>query len=140
MEIVNHEYIPLTLSWRVISLTSCILSFVPVSRNIYLRFSRNSEAFALEFLEKHKEMFPRYYMHSDVCSRFNSTLLCVTRHLQKSIKTCFMFALKEFIRENAGQMVVYNTLNFPINVFSRKTDEPCNYHGKSSFTMENMVP
>ena len=33
---------------------------------MFLRFSRNSEALASEFLENLENMFPQYHMHSDV--------------------------------------------------------------------------
>ena len=37
--------------------------------NLSINF-RNSEIFAIEYLEKFKEMLPRYYMHSDMSIQF----------------------------------------------------------------------
>ena len=45
---------------------SCYSLFYLKQGNISSWFSRNSEADASELLENWKEMFPRYYMHSDV--------------------------------------------------------------------------
>ena len=39
-------------------------------RNISSRFSSSSEAIASELLENIEEMFPRYYMKSDMFSMF----------------------------------------------------------------------
>ena len=44
-----------------------------LSVNISSRVSRNSEAFASKFLETLEEMFPLYYMHSDVLCMLKST-------------------------------------------------------------------
>ena len=56
--------------------------------NISLRFSNNSEDSASELLEI-IEMFPWYYMDSDVISRFKSpTLVCV-----QGLMTCRMIKL-----------------------------------------------
>ena len=45
------------------------------------RFSSNSEAKASKLIENLEEMFLRYYMDSDIISRFKSSTMpyCVTR-------------------------------------------------------------
>ena len=39
---------------------------LPMQKNISSAFSRNSKSNVLEFPENLEEIFPRYYMHSDV--------------------------------------------------------------------------
>ena len=45
-------------------------------KNISPRFSKNSEADASEFLENLKDMYPGYYMPSDVCDRLTIVNHC----------------------------------------------------------------
>ena len=58
--------------------------------NISFRFCGNSEAFTSELLEVLEEMFPQYYMNSDIISWFKSstTHLCVTRRHESKLSVC----------------------------------------------------
>ena len=52
------------------------LSITSTTGDISSIFSRNSEVNASEYLENIEEMFPHYYMHSDICSRYNNCAKC----------------------------------------------------------------
>ena len=45
---------------------------LPLTRKHFFKISSNSEANASELQENLKEMFPRYYMRSEICSSLKS--------------------------------------------------------------------
>ena len=117
-----------TLSYIHLFMAYLLLKKVP-RKHISSRFSGNSEAFASELLENLEEMFPRYYMDSDVISKFKSS---TTHGKVISVRGDLFFWCREFrmpcnyrkltwlLRRDSAEIISWNSIKHLFSVFRRQ--------------------